>query len=128
MQEHNLAIERDILEKAAKPGPNRSAIDQKIGDFYAACMDEAAIDAKGVEPIEPVLEQIDAISSKQDLANEIARLHAIRRARSVHFGVRPDAKNANVQIANAGQGGLGLPDRDYYLKDDPQVRRAAQAI
>ncbi len=118
LQERNLAIERGILEKAAVPSPNRSEVDQKIGDFYTSCMDTAAIDAKGVQPIEPALKGIGDMQSKQELANELARLHQHGVRAFFMFGVRPDAKNANDQIASVAQGGLGLPDREYYLKED----------
>ncbi len=118
LADQNLKISKEILEKSAKPDAGRSAIDQKIGDYYASCMDEAAIDAKGVQPIEPTLAGINALASKKDLTNEIAKLqHAGVRA-FFSFFVRPDAKNAKDQIASVGQGGLGLPDRDYYLRDD----------
>src|SRR6476661_5710410 len=75
LAEQNLSIERTILEKAADPSSTRSALDQKIGDFYASCMDEAAIDAKGIQPIAPELARIAKLSSKQELTAEIARLH-----------------------------------------------------
>jgi putative endopeptidase len=120
LRERNLAIERGILEKAAVPSPNRTPVEQKIGDFYAACMDEAAIDAKGVQPIVPLLDRIDKMASKQELANEVVRLHQQGVRVFFSFFVRPDAKNAKDQIADVDQGGLGLPDRDYYIKDDPR--------
>jgi putative endopeptidase len=75
LRENNLAIEREILEKAAKPGAGRTPIEQKIGDYYAACMDEPAIEAKGIQPIAPLLKEIDAITSSQDLAKLMVRLH-----------------------------------------------------
>ncbi len=118
--ERNEKIERDILEKAAVPSASRTPVEQEIGDFYASCMDTAAIDSKGVQPIVPILDAIDKISSKQDLANEVVRLHDRGVRAFFSFYVRADAKNADDQIANADQGGLGLPDRDYYLKDDPR--------
>lgn len=120
LSERNLTIERDILEKAAAASPSRSAVEQKIGDFYASCMDEAAIEAKGVEPLSAELARIGAISSKADLVREIARLHRQGVRVLFNFGVAPDLKNSNEQILNVDQGGLGLPDRDYYLKDDPR--------
>ncbi len=118
LQERNLKIERDILEKAAQPAAGHSAIDQKTGDFYAACMDEAAIDKVGGQPIEPLLKTIDGIQSKENLTSAIVQLQKQGVRTLFSFGVRPDAKNSNQQIANAGQGGLGLPDRDYYLRTD----------
>src|ERR1700761_131796 len=68
LAEHNLEVERDILEKAAKLTPGRSALDQKIGDFYASCMNEAAIEREGVTPIRPLLDEIAALGSKEQLA------------------------------------------------------------
>jgi len=118
LQEHNLTIERDILEQAAIPSATRTPVEQKIGDFYASCMDETTIEAKGVEPIAATLAAIQQISSKRDLAQEIVRLHQEGVSALFNFGVRPDAKNTKDQIAAVDQGGLGLPDRDYYLKDD----------
>ena len=126
LQEHNLAIERNILEQAAIPSATRTPVEQKIGDFYASCMDEPTIEAKGVEPIASTLAAIQQMSSKHDLAEEIVRLHQEGVSALFNFGVRPDAKNTKDQIAAVDQGGLGLPDRDYYLKDDERsamVRR-----
>ena len=118
LQENNLAIEREILEKAASPGSNRTAVEQQIGDYYAACMDEPAIEAKGIQPVAAILKEIDAIASKEDLVKEIGRLHDAGVRAFFNFNVRPDAKNAHEEIATVDQGGLGLPDREYYLKTD----------
>lgn len=109
LAERNLAIERGILEKAG---------DSQIGDFYTACMDEAAVERKGIQPIEPLLKQIDALASKQELAGEIVRLHTAGVRALFSFSVRPDDKRSDREIAHVDQGGLGLPDRDYYLKTD----------
>ena len=117
--EHNLAIEQEIPEKAANAGAARGAIAQQIGDYYAACMDEPAIEAKGIQPIAQMLKEIDDIASKPDLAQEIVRLHKAGVRAFFNFNVRPDAKNARQEIATVDQGGIGLPDRDYYLKADP---------
>ncbi len=113
-------IVRDILEKAAVDRPGRSANEQKIGDYYATCMDEGAIEKAGTKPLEHDLQSIAAIHSKQDLPKEIVRLH--REGTDVLFGFDSDAdfKNASQMIAEVDQGGLGLPDRDYYFKDDPK--------
>jgi len=109
LAERNLAIERGILEKAG---------DSQIGDFYAACMDEPAIERKGIQPIEPLLKQIDALASKRELAGEMVRLHLAGVRALFNFSVRPDDKKSDQEIAHVDQGGLGLPDRDYYLKTD----------
>jgi putative endopeptidase len=118
LSERNLRIEREILEKAAQPSSNRSAIDQKIGDFYTACMDEKNIDKKGVEPIKSTLDGIQALHSKQQLASELAKLKLIGVNGVLAFFVAADFKDASTNIVNIDQGGISLPDRDYYLKTD----------
>jgi putative endopeptidase len=118
LAERNLKIEREILEKAAQPSPDRSAIDQKIGDLYGACMDEKGIDRKGVESIQPILDSINALRSKEQLAAELAKLKLIGVNGVFTFGSTPDFKDASVNIAEIDQGGISLPDRDYYLKTD----------
>ncbi len=129
LQERNYAVLHDILEKAAAPDPKRSPVMQKIGDLYASCMDEKGVEALGADPLKPELERIAKIASKADLAAEIGHLHFIganrgpgRGGRSLlfAFGSMQDFKDAAAVIAGADQGGLGLPDRDYYLKEDPQ--------
>jgi putative endopeptidase len=118
LEERNLAILREILEKAAVNSPKRSPMEQKIGDYYAACMDEAAIEKKGIEPIKPELDRIAVLSDKDALAEEVARLQRAGANVLFLFTSQQDFKNANAMIALADQGGLGLPERDYYLKDD----------
>ncbi len=111
-------IVRDILEKASVDRPGRSASEQKIGDYYASCMDESAIEKAGTKPLERDFQSVAEIQSKADLAKEIVRLH--REGADVLFGFDSgsDFKNASQIIAQVDQGGLGLPDRDYYFKDD----------
>jgi len=118
LQERGEYIVRDILEKAAVERPGRSTNEQKIGDYYAACMDESAIEKAGAKPLDPDFAGIAALHSKQDLTAEVVRLH--REGADVLFGFSsgPDFKNASQMIAELDQGGLGLPDRDYYFKDD----------
>jgi putative endopeptidase len=118
LSEQNLRIEREILEKAALSSPSRSAIDQGIGGFYAACMDEKGVDGKGVDPIKPALDGINTLRSKEQLAVELARLNLIGVNGVFTFVARADFKDASINIANIDQGGISLPDRDYYLKTD----------
>jgi putative endopeptidase len=118
LEERNLAILRDILEKASALSPRRARLEQKIGDYYAACMDEADIENKGTKPIQPELDRIAALSNKDALAAEVARLQSGGANVMFSFTSEQDFKNANATIARADQGGLGLPERDYYLKDD----------
>ena len=116
MQDENLARLRGILEAASAPDPKRNTVDQKIGDYYASCTDEKAIDAKGAEPLKLELEQIAKMSSKAEIADVASAM--INDNVLFRFDSIQDFRDANQVIADADQGGLGLPDRDYYTKDD----------
>ncbi len=118
LTERNWATLRGILEKAAQPGARRDPIDQKIGDYYASCMDEPAIEAKGIAPLKPRLARIDALTSKGEIAAALAQLHADGVGALFRFGSQPDFENASVNLAGVDQGGISLPDRDYYLSDE----------
>lgn len=118
LEERNLAILRDILEKSSKDNPGRTPIEQKIGDYYASCMDESAIDRKGTAPLQPELNRIAGIANLSALSDEVARLHALGVNALFNFSSGQDAKDSTQVIGQADQGGLGLPDRDYYFKDD----------
>ena len=119
LDESNLKIEKQILEKAAAGGASRNAIDQKIGDLYGSCMDETAVNAKGISPLKPELDRIAAVSDKPALIEEIGRLHLLGANALFNFYSNSDLHNADRVIAYLGQGGLSLPDRDYYIKDEP---------
>ena len=112
----NKAILREILESAATPAANRDAVKQKTGDYYAACMDEKAIDAAALKPLQPVLDQIQQLHSKREIAGVAAAM--ISSDALFRFRSDQDYKDSTQVIAEADQGGLGLPDRDYYLKTD----------
>ena len=116
MQDENLGRLRGILEAASAPDPKRNAVTQRIGDYYASCTDEKAIEAKGAEPLKPSLEQIANLSSKAEIAGVAAAL--IDDNVLFRFDSIQDFRDANQVIADIDQGGLGLPDRDYYTKDD----------
>jgi putative endopeptidase len=109
-----------ILEEDAS-AKNRTPVQQKVGDYFAACMDTAAIDAKGDAPVQPVLAEIAALKTREELIQSLTTLHH-RVAGSFFFGARTgqDAVDASTIIVDLGAGGLGLPDRDYYLKMDPK--------
>ena len=126
--ESNLAIERGILEKAAAGGPNRDAIDQKIGDYYGSCMEETAVNQKGLDPLKPELEHIAAVKDKQTLIDAVARTHMIGPNPLFNFYSQPDLHNADQVIAFIDQGGLTLPDRDFYLKDDAKNQELRKAL
>ena len=128
LHERNMDIERGILEKAAAGGTQRSAIDQKIGDFYGACMDEKAVNSKGIAAIKPELDRIDAVKDKQALIDEIAHAHMIGASSLFAFYAQSDLHNADQVIAYIDQGGLTAPDRDYYLKDDEKTKAVRQHL
>jgi putative endopeptidase len=125
MQDANRARLRGILDEASRPDPTRNAVTQKIGDYYASCMDEKAIEAKGAEPMQSQLEKITKISSKAELADVAASMtddDVLFRFESIQ-----DYRDANQVVASADQGGLGLPDRDYYTKTDARSEELRKA-
>lgn len=133
LQEETRQVLREILEAAAAPDPKRDAVKQKIGDYYAACMDEPAIDARGTRPLQKDLDRVEGLRSKTELASLLGETVAFYRnptlQRSTMFRLRSeqDAENSTQVIAAADQGGLGLPDRDFYLKADPQSEALRKA-
>src|ERR1700740_1496956 len=128
LHERNLDIERGILEKAAAGGPTRNPVDQRIGDLYGSCMDEKAANAKGVSPVKPELERIASRKDKSALIDELAQLDLIGAGSLFSFYSSPDMHNADQVIAYIDQGGLTLPDRDYYIKDDPKMKDMRQHL
>ena len=109
---------------------HRTPVQQKVGDYFAACMDVAAIDAKGIKPVSPALAEIDALKTRPELEAAIAKLHH-QYAGSFFFGsgVGQDAVDSSTEIVEVGAGGLGLPDRDYYLKmDERSVKLRGQYV
>src|SRR5947208_5273739 len=119
---------RGILEKAAVDNPKRNAIDQKIGDYYASCMDEKTVDAKGREALKPELDRVAAVQNKQALIDVIAHVHLIGPNPLFNFYSQPDLHNADMVIAYIDQGGLTLPDRNYYIKDDEKMVAMRKAL
>jgi endothelin-converting enzyme/putative endopeptidase len=116
----NLRFLWGILEDASKPAPNRSANQQKIGDYFGACMDEAAVEKAGAVPLGAELNAIAALERVSDLPSLVARLHLASSQSSplFAFSSSQDYADSNRVIAFAYSGGLGLPDRDYYVKTD----------
>ena len=122
LRERNQDVLHEILEDSAKH-QERSALDQKIGAFYAACMDEAGINKAGYTPIQPGLERIRALSDKAQLAAEVARLHDQGVTAFFRFASMADPDKSTVNIAVVDQGGLGLPDKSYYVDSKDQKTR-----
>ncbi|HWR34903.1 MAG TPA: M13-type metalloendopeptidase [Clostridia bacterium] len=117
--EYNLSVLHGLLEKAIEPG-NHSAIEQKVGNFYAACMDEKAVDALGAKPLRPEFDRIAKIKTRADVLAQVAHMQSVGIPALFGFGASPDMHDAKQTIASVSQGGLTLPDRDYYLKNDPK--------
>ena len=111
---------QSILENTMVAKPGRSVVDAEIGDYYVACMDQAAIDARGLAAINPDLDRIDAMRDRAALTAVVARMYHAGSAPFFHFTSSQDPKDSARMIGDLDQGGLGLPDRDYYLKTDPK--------
>jgi putative endopeptidase len=118
---------RQILETEENAKSASGSNGQKIGDFYASCMDTSAVDAAGAKPIEPDMARIAAVKDVASLQLETSRLQAQGVGAMFRFASRQDAKDSTQVIAAAGQGGLGLPDRDYYLRDDEKSKKLRDA-
>ena len=116
LQERNNAILHRVLETAAS---SRDPESRKIGDYYASCMDEAGIEEKGFAPLDDDVKKI-ALANIEALPELLGGLHTIGVDVFFRFGAEADAKNAKINIAAVSQGGLGLPDRDYYFRQDPR--------
>ena len=123
LAERNREVLHKILEEdAAKTNAVPGSAEQKVGDFYAACMNEPAIEAVGVTPIQPELERINAVSDRASLLAELNHLHTAGFGPLFRIGGQNDQKNSKMIIASLGTGSLGLPDRDYYLRDDDRFK------
>ena len=110
---------RAILEESSKNTKAKAgSVDQKIGDFYATCMDEQKREAEGAKPLAPYLARIEKVNDLKSLEAQLAYSHSEGLPMFCGFGSGPDFKNSSMQIATAGQGGISLPNKDYYTKTD----------
>jgi putative endopeptidase len=124
LQEQNYATLQDVLTDAAQKASSTTDPNlRKLGTFYGTCMDSTAVEAAGIDPLRPELNRITAIQDRRGVQAAIARLHAMAIPAGFVFRSTPDAKQSSRTIAEAYQGGLGLPDRDYYLKEDSASER-----
>jgi putative endopeptidase len=119
LAENNRKTLREILEESAKnakakPGSN----EQKVGDFYATCTDEAKREAEGAKPLTPYLARIDKVADVKGLGALVTEFHKAGLPSLFGFGSLPDLKNSSTVIGFAGQGGLSLPSNEYYTKTD----------
>jgi putative endopeptidase len=111
-------LDADMANTSARPG----STEQKVGDYYAACMNETAIEAQGITPISGELDRINAVRTREELLAEVTRLHSMGVSPLFRVGGTNDFKNSKMIIAALGTGSTGLPDRDYYLKDDDRFK------
>jgi len=118
LQERNRTLLKGVLEAAAANQGKRTSIEQKIGDYYAACMDEKTIETKGLAPLKPDLNRVAAISDRSKITAVMTHMYLIGSPAFFRFGSEQDAKDSSQVIPVVDQGGLSLPDRDYYLKTD----------
>ncbi|MBV9505290.1 MAG: M13 family metallopeptidase [Acidobacteriia bacterium] len=118
LSERTEKVLEDLIQTAAAAKAPSGSLDQKIGDYFGSCLDTRAIEKKGLTPVAPELARIRALKSREDLAAEVASLHRAGINVIFRFVSEPDPKNSSMTIAALVQGGLSLPDRDYYLKTD----------
>src|SRR5205085_4140043 len=129
LAENNRKTLHDILEESAKDTKAKSGTtEQKIGDVYATCLDEQKREAEGAKSLAPYLARIDKIKDLKGLESEIAYAHREGIPALFGFGSGPDLKNSSAEIGNAGQGGLSLPNRDYYTKTDEHSVKLREAF
>jgi putative endopeptidase len=123
LYQDNLMFLRTLLEQAGVTTAGRDAVTQKIGDFYASCMDESTAEKRGLAAIQPQLDAVARLDSVREMAPLVARL-PLPFGRTILFaaGSTQDPDNSEQEIADLDQGGLGLPDRDYYTKDDAKSK------
>ncbi len=133
LQYWNENILREALQKAAAQTGTRTDYEQKIGDYWAACMDESGIEAAGTRDLKPEIERINQMTSKSQLADQVAHIHQAvpgaweaddnqTRAALLGFSEQQDFDDASRVVAAIDQGGLGLPNRDFYIKDDDKSK------
>jgi predicted metalloendopeptidase len=127
INERNYAILKDILETSAGEGAPKGTVSQRVGDFYASGMDEAAIENAGLKPLQPLLDAVDAVRGPGDLPAVLGLLQGEQVEAAFYIGFQQDDKDSASMITLLWQGGLGLPERDYYLragKEDEALRAA----
>jgi predicted metalloendopeptidase len=122
LSDRNTVVLRTVAERAvAQAATTRDPVTRRLGTFYASCMDSTSAERAGVAPIADELRRIDAITDRAALQDEIARMHLQGFGGAFGFGAAPDPTNARIMIGDVSQGGLGLPDRDYYLRADEEA-------
>jgi putative endopeptidase len=129
LRDESLNDQRAVIEAAIASNPPSGSVAAQVAAFYAACMDTATIEKLDTAPLQPLLAQIDRISDRVSLRTTLAALHREGFGGFFDFDAEPDFKNSDRNILDLSQGGLGLPDRDYYFRDDAKsagIRKAYQ--
>jgi putative endopeptidase len=122
VRDRNLEVLKKVAEDAAKTPAPKGTVEQKVGDYWASGMEEAAIEAAGIAPLQPELALIDSLTDRAQLAALLATLQRGRSGAGFVVAVRQDPGDSTRNMLWFQQAGLGLPDRDYYLKDDARSR------
>ena len=122
LQEHNERILKGVLDRALK-AKEPGFVEKLVGDFYYSGMDEAAVEAAGASPLRPLLDRVDAVASTAEFGKLAAGLQMDGLGVFFAFGSEQDPRDSQNVIAGQGQGGLGLPDRDYYFRDDDASKK-----
>ena len=113
---------KTLFKEIASKKQEKGSLGQKIADFYNTGMDSAKIEANGLAPLQPLFDQINSLQTKEDVMKEVAELHTKGISPLFSFFSSADQKNSTMEIAYVYQGGLGMPDRDYYMKDDQRSK------
>jgi putative endopeptidase len=127
LQEFNYKALHELLDQAAKANGKAGSAEQKVGDFYLSGMDSATIDKAGITPLKADLDRIAAITDAQGVLNEVAYEHTVGLNPLFSFYIGPDDKNVEKMLPQVFQGGLGLPDRDYYFETDDRSKKIRAA-
>lgn len=123
LQERNQEGLHRLCERVSALGDQGSLIERMVGDFYASGMDQAAINADGAMPLRFEFDRIAVLKTPADVLREIAHLHALGVSAGFGFGSGSDNKDSDREIAQLTQGGLGMPERDYYFRDDDKSKK-----
>jgi len=118
---------QNILDSVSKAANPAGSIAQKVGDFYASGMDTVTINKRSYDPLKPVLARIDSINDTRSLMKFVADQAKLNNVSIIYFGVAPDNKNSSMNIAHVSQAGIGLPERDYYFRNDAASVRVQEA-
>ena len=119
-ERNNLLLKKILEEAAANPNAAYGSPTQRLGDLYRSMMDTIKLEQDGISPVKSLLDEVDKIANQDDIIKLVAKHHRMGIDPLFGFGVSTDMKNSEAYAVYLSQGGLGMPDRDYYMKDDPK--------